>query len=57
MLQGDACAGCSTAFLRSFVTFDHLPAVLFELEPGITHEEALQLLSEAPAAQVTHNTL
>lgn len=48
-MQGDACANCQTAYLRSFVTYDHLPAVLFELAPGVTHDEALRLLSEAPS--------
>jgi intraflagellar transport protein 122 len=49
LAQGDACATCHTAFLRSFITYDHLPAVLFELVPDITHDEALRLLSEAPS--------
>lgn len=50
LLQGDACANCHTAFLRSFVTYDHLPAVLFELAPGVGHDEALRLLAERPPA-------
>ncbi len=49
LAQGDACATCHTVFLRSFITYDHLPAVLFELAPDITHDEALGLLSEDPS--------
>ena len=39
-LQGDFCTNCGAPFLRSFITFDVLPLVEFELEPGITDTEA-----------------
>lgn len=53
-VQGDACVTCHTAFLRSFVTYDHLPAVLFELAPSIGHDEALRLLAEPPPHAQVH---
>ena len=56
LAQGDACATCHTVFLRSFITYDHLPAVLFELAPDITHDEALRLLSEAPPVSEVGDT-
>lgn len=49
-MQGDACATCKTAFTRSFLTYDHLPLVLFELAPGVSHDEALRLLAAPLAA-------
>lgn len=43
--QGDVCINCGATFIRSFVTFDHLPLVEFELEGGISDSEAMQLLN------------
>lgn len=43
--------------MRSFVTFDHLPLVRFELAEGITDAEAARLLAERPTntAQVVRD--
>ena len=38
-LQGDACTSCGMPFVRSFLTFEHLPVVEFHLAPGITDAE------------------
>jgi len=46
--QGDVCINCGATFIRSFVTFDHLPLVEFELEGGISDSEAMQLLNAVP---------
>lgn len=35
--------------MRSFVTFDYLPSVRFELSEGITDAEAAHLLAEQPS--------
>lgn len=40
-VQGDFCTSCGAPFLRSFITFEVLPLVEFELEPGISDAEAL----------------
>lgn len=45
--QGDVCTACGAPFVRSFVTFEHLPLVEFELEPGISDEEAQRIMGEA----------
>ena len=44
--QGDFCINCGAPFIRSFVTFEHLPLVEFELNSDITDEEAAKLLGE-----------
>ena len=46
--QGDVCINCGAGFLRSFVTFDHLPLVEFELEGGVSDAEAMGLLEAVP---------
>lgn len=45
-MQGDFCTACGAPFLRSFITFEVLPLVEFELEPGISDAEAQALLGE-----------
>jgi hypothetical protein len=45
-LQGDFCTACGAPFLRSFTTFEVLPLVECQLEPGISDTEALGLLGE-----------
>jgi intraflagellar transport protein 122 len=40
------CVGA--AFVRSFVTFEHLPLVEFELDHAISDTEAMQLLEGPP---------
>jgi intraflagellar transport protein 122 len=42
------CINCGATFLRSFVTFDHLPLVEFELEGGVSDQEAMELLEAVP---------
>ncbi|KAK9811224.1 hypothetical protein WJX72_000251 [[Myrmecia] bisecta] len=42
--QGDVCVNCAAPFTRSFLTFEHLPVVEFQLEHGITDAEAAELL-------------
>lgn len=49
-LQGDQCVQCHSEFVRSFLTFELLPVVEFHLEPGISDEEALQLLEMVSGA-------
>ncbi len=44
--QGDYCVNCGSPFIRSFVTFEALPLVEFELEAGISEQEAESLLGE-----------
>ena len=46
--QGDFCSHCTAPFVRSYLTFEHLPLVEFELAPGVSDEEALRLLDEEP---------
>lgn len=46
--QGDACAACGAHVQRSFATFDPLPLVEFELAPGISDQQAEDLLSAEP---------
>lgn len=46
--HGDVCINCGAAFIRSFITFEHLPLVEFELERGISDTEATQLLEMPP---------
>lgn len=46
--HGDVCSSCGTAVVRSFVTFEALPVVQFEVEAGISGDEALQLLEATP---------
>ena len=37
--HGDACAACGTRFVRSFLTFESLPLVEFQLAPGISDKD------------------
>ena len=45
-VQGDVCSSCGALALRSFVTFEQLPLVRFQLAEGISDAEAARLLSE-----------
>lgn len=45
-LQGDFCTACSAPFHRSFITFDVLPLVEFELEAGVRDDEVPGLLGQ-----------
>ncbi len=49
--QADACTACGAALIRSPLTWEVLPVVAFELEPGISEEEAWGLIGEQAAAQ------
>lgn len=48
--QGDVCPACGAQIQRCFATFVPLPLVEFELEAGISEEQAQQLLADAPAS-------
>jgi len=45
---GDVCVACGHPFVRSWSSFDHLPLVEFELEDGLTDNEAIKLLKTPP---------
>jgi intraflagellar transport protein 122 len=50
--KGDACISCGGRFVRSFVTFEHLPMVEFEVADGISPAEARKLIAEdSPAGR------
>ncbi|CAN0552662.1 unnamed protein product, partial [Ectocarpus sp. 12 AP-2014] len=42
---GDACTTCRHPFVRSFFNFESLPLVEFQPDPGLTDEEALELIT------------
>eukprot|EP00892_Ulva_mutabilis_P005266 jgi/Ulvmu1/3110/UM015_0150.1 len=44
----DACPTCGSAIIRSFVTFEPLPVIEFELADGISDEEAARWLAAEP---------
>jgi intraflagellar transport protein 122 len=48
--KGDVCISCGGRFVRSFVTFEHLPTVEFEVADGISASEARKLINEDPPA-------
>lgn len=52
ILNGDHenCVNCGCEMVVSYLTFELLPLVRFELEPGISHEEAQQLLAIEPSS-------
>lgn len=45
--SGNRCSNCGQPFIHSFVSFEVLPLVEFELESGISDDEAVRLI-EAP---------
>ncbi|XP_063240162.1 intraflagellar transport protein 122 homolog isoform X2 [Bacillus rossius redtenbacheri] len=45
---GNCCSNCGQPFVHSFVSFEILPLVEFQLEEGISDEEAVRLI-DAPA--------
>eukprot|EP00903_Cladosiphon_okamuranus_P013353 g12445.t1 len=45
---GDACTTCRHPFVRSFFNFESLPLVEFEPDPGLSDEEALELIRASP---------
>uniref|UniRef100_A0A1B6CIH7 IFT122 zinc ribbon domain-containing protein n=2 Tax=Clastoptera arizonana TaxID=38151 RepID=A0A1B6CIH7_9HEMI len=50
-ILGNCCTNCRQPFVFSFVTFEILPLIEFQLEPGITDEEALRLLESCSQEQ------
>lgn len=44
--QGDFCTTCGSAILRSYLTFEPLPLVEFELDPEVIDEEASRAIGE-----------
>jgi len=51
---GDLCINCGHIFIRSFCSFETLPLVQFELEPGISDEQALAYLEMDPSETVKY---
>ena len=47
-VKGDVCINCGGHFVRSFVTFEHLPMVEFHLADDISAKEARRLINEDP---------
>ncbi|RLN15216.1 hypothetical protein BBJ28_00011620 [Nothophytophthora sp. Chile5] len=52
---GDVCVNSGHPFVRSFVSFENLPLVEFQPEPGISDEEAEQLILTHPDDAVSTN--
>ncbi|RLN61284.1 hypothetical protein BBJ28_00011104 [Nothophytophthora sp. Chile5] len=50
---GDVCVNSGHPFVRSFVSFENLPLVEFQPEPGISDEEAEQLILTHPDEAVS----
>nr|CAD7571466.1 unnamed protein product [Timema californicum] len=50
----NCCTNCRQPFVHSFVSFEILPLVEFQLEPGISDEDAMRLI-EAPAPVATED--
>lgn len=50
--KGDVCISCGGRFVRSFVTFEHLPMVEFEVAEDITPKEARKLIRQVPESRV-----
>lgn len=40
------CVNCGAEFIRSFLTFDHLPLVEFQLEDSLQPAEAMAIIGE-----------
>lgn len=45
---GNCCVNCGEPYIFSWVQFDVLPLVEFQLDTGITHQEAIALLLSSP---------
>lgn len=53
----NCCTNCRQPFVHSFVSFEVLPLVEFQLEPGISDEEAVNLIeAPTPVAEETNQT-
>ncbi|XP_069671472.1 intraflagellar transport protein 122 homolog [Periplaneta americana] len=53
----NCCTNCRQPFVHSFVSFEVLPLVEFQLEPGISDEEAVRLIeAPVPVAEEAENT-
>ena len=48
LATNDACPTCGSAIVRSFVTFEPLPVIEFELADGISDDEAARWLAAEP---------
>jgi len=51
----DSCMNCGHPFIRTFLGFDILPLVEFQLEEGIPVEEALKLINSEPNSRKQPN--
>ncbi|BES91638.1 Intraflagellar transport 122 homolog (Chlamydomonas) [Nesidiocoris tenuis] len=47
-VKANCCTNCAQPFVYSFITFEVLPLVEFQLEPGLSEHEACRLLEEQP---------
>jgi intraflagellar transport protein 122 len=52
--QGDSCINCHHLFIRSFCSFETLPLVQFEVENGISDEDAVKYLDMDPSETVKY---
>ena len=55
--RGNQCVNCAQPFVYSSVSFEILPLVEFELEPGITDKEALWLIESESGSSKVSNSL
>ncbi|XP_049859178.1 intraflagellar transport protein 122 homolog [Schistocerca gregaria] len=51
--SGNCCTQCRQPFVHSYVSFEVLPLVEFQLEDGITDEEAVQLIEAGNPSSTT----
>ena len=49
---GNRCNNCGQSFVHSFVSFEILPLVEFQLEEGITDKEALMLIESSAKVKI-----
>ena len=52
-VKGDVCINCGGHFVRSLVTFEHLPMVEFHLADDISAKEARRLINEDPPSKAS----
>ena len=51
LLQGDVCNTCNNPFVRSFLTFEPLPLLQFQLAPHITDQQVLPARQSKPCVR------
>jgi len=50
----DACTFCGHPFLRSFISFETVPLVEFQLHPNLTHTKAMELIKADHPSKKRH---